>query len=116
MSQVWKPGSTISWIATRFTDPTTNAIACPKKNTVPEGTVNYSSSSPGGTYEIKNCNNKSWGNVITAKCTNNVASVSVYVHDGQYQGQPYLSVPWECSPSNDSSKKIGYVFNIPCTC
>lgn len=116
VEQVWKSSSSISWIATSFTDSDLNAVVCPKKNSVTAGLVNYAPGSPGGSYEVKNCNNKSWGTVLTARCTNNVALVDVYVHDGQYNGQPNLSVPSECSPSKDWSKKIGYRFSIPCSC
>jgi hypothetical protein len=116
VEQVWKPSGSISWIAARFTNPTSGQAVCPKKNTVPSGLVNYANGAPGGAMEVAGACSSSWGYVITAKCVNNAASVQLYVHDGQYQGQPNINVPSECSPSNDNSKKISYNFTLPCSC
>lgn len=113
IEQVWK-SSSISWIATRFTDPALGgATVCPKKNEVSPGFVNYSAGG-GGAYELRNFV-KSYGTTITAACVNGLATVEVYVHDGQFDGQPDFEVPSECSPSRDRSKKIGYRFSVPCS-
>jgi hypothetical protein len=111
VEQVWK-ASGISWISTRFTDPSLGATVCPKKNEVQPGLVDYSAGS-GGSYELK-FYTKTYGTTFTAACVNNVATIDVYVHDGQFSGQADITVPQECSPSNDSSKKIGYTFSVPC--
>jgi hypothetical protein len=97
VEQVWK-SSSISWIATRYKDPSRGATVCPKKEGVWPGFVDYGSG----------------GAVITAACVGGVATVEVYVHDGQFKGQPEISVPAECNSSSDSSKKIGYKFSVPC--
>jgi hypothetical protein len=103
-------------MATRFVNPADGKIVCPKKNEVPSGLVNYANSAPGGAMEVAGGCSTSWGYVITAQCVNKVASVQLYVHDGQYNGQPNINVPSECSPSSDSSKKISYNFTVPCSC
>ena len=99
VKQVWK-SSSISWIAVRYTN-TGGSITCPKEDTVFPGVTDF-------------CTGP--GTVLTAKCSGGVASVTVYVHDGQFDGQPDFTVPAECNPSSDYSKKISYTFSIPCTC
>jgi hypothetical protein len=111
VEQVWK-SSTISWISTGFTDVDFNAYVCPKKNEVSPGFVNYASDGAGA-YELKNYA-KTYGQSLRAKCANGFATVEIYVHDGQFNGQPSVPVPDACSPSCDASKKIGYRFSVPC--
>ena len=99
VNQVWK-SSSISWIAVRYTN-SGGSITCPKEETVNPGVTDFCT----GT-----------GTVLTAKCSGGVASVTVYVHDGQFNGQPDITVPSICNPSTDASKKISYTFSVPCAC
>jgi hypothetical protein len=90
VKQTWKVGSTVSWIAVTTNGGTT----CAKTDSVMTETPTY-----------------------TATCTNNVATVVVYVHDGSFTRPSDITsqIPACCSPSLDVGKKIAFTFSVPCT-
>jgi hypothetical protein len=97
VNQVWT-SSGISWISTYYTKPC-GTIDCPKLSNVSPGAVNY-------------------GSTLTAKCTNNVATVTLYVHDGSFATTALQNsqIPSLCAASNDQGKKVSYTYNLPCIC
>jgi hypothetical protein len=91
VDNVWKAGSSISWIAVDYLSGTT--ATCPKVNDVLTSTPQY-----------------------TATCVNGVASINVWVHDGLFTGYADVtsSIPARCQPSSDAGHKIGFTFSVPC--
>jgi hypothetical protein len=49
-------------------------------------------------------------------CSDNEATVTVYVHEYSFAISDNLSIPAYCSESTEVGNKVAYIFTLPCDC
>ena len=87
-------GGAISWLATDRVDAATGDQSCTKINSVASG----------------------FHRTYIAKCANEVTTVTLYMHDGQFNNQEFINIPSRCEPSQDQYwKKIMFTYELPCS-
>ena len=95
IAQFWRQNDDLTWVMAKFTD-LSGVEQCPK-------TLSLTSGASTSTY--------------TAKCTNQIATVTVYAKDDSFPSTsvvPELSNSLVCDPGLDQGHQVKYVFEIPC--